>query len=132
MLSANLRTTIARTSQRWLHQPYCLRKQAVSSVEGVSFSSAFESIQPFSQAKNTADASSIVLSECRTISSSAEPNSLHKYHLSLITDMKEAVSDIMDGIFFSSTRKKRRAKMNKHKLRKRNKKRRFNTKASRR
>lgn len=37
-----------------------------------------------------------------------------------------------DSVWFSSTMKKRRAKMNKHKLRKRNKKLRFNTKPSRR
>ena len=52
--------------------------------------------------------------------------------LSHIWHSIENQANLWDGILFSSTMKKRRAKMNKHKLRKRNKKMRFNTKSSRR
>lgn len=55
----------------------------------------------------------------------------------LFNDLKSFVYDtklnnIWNGIWLSSTMKKRRSKMNKHKLRKRRKKLRFNTKSSRR
>jgi hypothetical protein len=53
-----------------------------------------------------------------------------------LTQAKQRVADmsssIWDGILLSSTMKKRRTKMNKHKLKKRKKKMRFNTKSSRR
>ena len=52
--------------------------------------------------------------------------------MSKIENIQETIRDLWNGLFLSSTMKKRRAKMNKHKLRKRNKKLRFNTKPSRR
>lgn len=61
-------------------------------------------------------------------------NSKNKTNVNrLLETMKsqEAISDIFSGIYLSSTMKKRSTKMNKHKLKKRRKLLRMNTKVSR-
>ena len=49
----------------------------------------------------------------------------------IVSTVLEELETVFDGIFLSSTKKKRRMKMNKHKLKKRRKKGHMNTKQSR-